>query len=885
MDPISTGIGLAASLVTLSALAASSCEVLYDLSKRFQGASKNVRELHDDLESLQTLLSSLEQSGRLLGTNSVGQDLQRLWVTKRERMRQDLHSFGTLMAGLGPLLDKSNPSRCSRVRLLAILSEKTIARYRQKFMEHMSVLGLIQNYLNGCQIQALAAESRLSVDALGRLLKDAQREIEVIPPLLERELPILHSSLSHLGISLNGRLDVISRISEQLNHRLDMASILHNSAGHNFWYQPHSIRAFTAIQNNRASDIASLIPIRARRGRLLSWKWRVFRFPIGTLSIETSQEADDELDKLEELNHTHYISFTFMPPSWIADSIARVSYAILSKGHSIPYWQRIHSGAVSLVPSAIIDALEEGDLLEARGLLSHICPADLTHLASSELTHSLPKQKMIAMAGYRLRITGHGHNPSYELRSINSGNSAGILLRYFHGKEVENGNDGWKQARSIRHANHFAIIGGSAWCELEKESLGQKAFALFGDVERLGTPRAMPSLCLDCTSVSFEVYRRYICEYLDPQSFQELGMLDRWWLGALNISDPRFGQILEAYHLSFRSPLAFQAFKRRSTSIPDELEYCAIVRQVLEAPYAVRQTFLTWLCAMGTAKALQPFINAGFDFGVNRHGLPSSLGMSPRSYLCVAAIFRNNEIMEALRVAGTRIDLTLMACCLPRSLRSIEDVEFVHAIIDGTLPTSREYAEDLPFSPVFRWCSTYANSGFDPTNTLINRLLGAGFGDTKTIVVALLQLGASLDYAGPPKAMRHLTALEWAADLGYLEYVPLLCQGSDSYDDRRTALQSVLALTERNIASSHPRQCLITSSDKLTNWPFDAMQGAFNRKHHVFGGVPLELDLKCHRLILSALLDLADEYSSTANAEKRAQIQAVNPSLGRGHPG
>lgn len=148
MDPISTGIGLAASLVTLITLVVSSCEALYDFSKRIQGAGEIVRELNDDLESLQTLFSSIEQSAQLMGMASIGQDLQRLWVVKRERMRQDLESFATLLTGLSRL-DNSNPSRCSRVKFRTVMSEKTIARYRQKFMEHVNVLGLIQNCLNG----------------------------------------------------------------------------------------------------------------------------------------------------------------------------------------------------------------------------------------------------------------------------------------------------------------------------------------------------------------------------------------------------------------------------------------------------------------------------------------------------------------------------------------------------------------------------------------------------------------------------------------------------------------------------------------------------------------------------------------------------------------
>ena len=250
-------------------------------------------------------------------------------------------------------------------------------------------------------------ESRSSVDVVKDLLKDAQRDIEATPRLIERELSVLHKALSHLDISLEGRLNAISKVSEQLNHRLGATSIQHNLEHH-----PHSIRAFTLAQNNRASETIPLIPTRARRSKVFSWKWRMFRLPIGTLSIETSQEVEDELRKQEGLNRIYYVNITFLPTSWIADTIVRVSYAVLFKGHSIPFWQRIHSGAFSLVPSAITSALEEGDLLEAGRLLCQTCPADLNHLANSL------QQKTIA--GYSLRVTGHGHNPSYELRSINS---------------------------------------------------------------------------------------------------------------------------------------------------------------------------------------------------------------------------------------------------------------------------------------------------------------------------------------------------------------------------------------------------------------------------------------------------------------------------------
>ena len=453
--------------------------------------------------------------------------------------------------------------------------------------------------------------------------------------------------------------------------------------------------------------------------------------------------------------------------------------------------------------------------------------------------------------------------------------------------------------------SHFAIIGGSAW----RENRGRRAFALFNDVEGLENTIAMPNLCVDSTPAGFEAYRHYIYEHLDPQSFQELAILDRWWLAALNISDRRFGQVLEAYHSTFRSPSVFQVSKPRYPSATDELRYCGVVRQVLEAPHTFRQTFLTWLCGMGTAKALKPFINAGFNFRANRHGPP---GAALRSYLCVAAAFRNNEIIEALRAAGTTLDTTLMGYCLPHRLRSMEDVDFVHALISSTLPTPKEYTEEFPFSPIFQCCSTFVNTAFDPTNALMNKFLLAGmgsyshppfsrqyylgpelllaillpgFGDTRAIVIALLQLGASLDYAGPPKTTRPLTALEWAANLGYHEYVLLLCHDNDGYGDRRAALQSALTLTERNMASSHPRQCPITSPCEMTNWPFDAMRGAFDRKHHAFGGVTLAIDLQCHRLILSTLLDLRDGYSTVAELEKTVRIQVAYPEPGPGHPG
>ena len=150
MDPVSTGVGIAASLVTMLGLVANSYETLFNLQQRIASAPDDIRLLVSSVAALQILLREIEKASRDLGTNEISAELRELWTKSAESMRTDLAEFDKLT---NKLQDKLNSPSIIGIRIWArvrkVLSEQAVRRYQHAFTQHKVVLDSIQAIVQG----------------------------------------------------------------------------------------------------------------------------------------------------------------------------------------------------------------------------------------------------------------------------------------------------------------------------------------------------------------------------------------------------------------------------------------------------------------------------------------------------------------------------------------------------------------------------------------------------------------------------------------------------------------------------------------------------------------------------------------------------------------
>lgn len=149
MDPASSGLSLAASLVTLLAVTADSFESVCSIQSRLSKAPDDIRRLVADVRTFQTLLSNVELSSRQLGDEEIPPDLQAVWLKCGEQMRQDLIGFKDIVDSLEQSLN--GPAAIGKhalARVRRILSEPTVKTYKKLFSRHIEVLGFIHSSIN-----------------------------------------------------------------------------------------------------------------------------------------------------------------------------------------------------------------------------------------------------------------------------------------------------------------------------------------------------------------------------------------------------------------------------------------------------------------------------------------------------------------------------------------------------------------------------------------------------------------------------------------------------------------------------------------------------------------------------------------------------------------
>lgn len=110
-----------------------------------------------------------------------------------------------------------------------------------------------------------------------------------------------------------------------------------------------------------------------RTQKYVWWNWSIFRLPIGTLSVETSEVVSDLYDDTEVATKVFQSSVNFLPAPWIADALATVSNGVSLGARDIPkFWCTSNVSPLrsrNLVPSTFAAALRDRDPYEVSSCL------------------------------------------------------------------------------------------------------------------------------------------------------------------------------------------------------------------------------------------------------------------------------------------------------------------------------------------------------------------------------------------------------------------------------------------------------------------------------------------------------------------------------------
>ena len=105
--------------------------------------------------------------------------------------------------------------------------------------------------------------------------------------------------------------------------------------------------------------------IASRRSRQVSWKWRTYKLPIGTLSITELEELVTHPSESYERSGKRYrITFTLVLPKWFQERILHMTYDVLAQANCIPYWQRTQMGTTTILPPDVVKAAKDLNLVE-----------------------------------------------------------------------------------------------------------------------------------------------------------------------------------------------------------------------------------------------------------------------------------------------------------------------------------------------------------------------------------------------------------------------------------------------------------------------------------------------------------------------------------------
>lgn len=151
MDPVSTGVGLAASLATLIEIGFKSYTALSRFTRQMKNAPKSITELCRKVKRLEELLSAVHTFVIRMRDDELPPNLRTWWNSNMNDIMAELKALESLADRLNVLHTQaaSNGSKFS-ARLKTVLSSDEIAKYETSIENNIKELDRIRGYLDRC---------------------------------------------------------------------------------------------------------------------------------------------------------------------------------------------------------------------------------------------------------------------------------------------------------------------------------------------------------------------------------------------------------------------------------------------------------------------------------------------------------------------------------------------------------------------------------------------------------------------------------------------------------------------------------------------------------------------------------------------------------------
>lgn len=155
MEPVSTGVGLAASLATLIEIGFKSYTALSRLTRQMKSAPESIRELCRKVKRLEELLSAVHIFVIRMRDDELPTNLRTWWNSNMNDITADLKALEQLAERLNVLHTQttSNGSKFS-ARLKTVLSGDEVAKYETSIENNIQELDRIRGYLDRCVSQS-----------------------------------------------------------------------------------------------------------------------------------------------------------------------------------------------------------------------------------------------------------------------------------------------------------------------------------------------------------------------------------------------------------------------------------------------------------------------------------------------------------------------------------------------------------------------------------------------------------------------------------------------------------------------------------------------------------------------------------------------------------
>lgn len=359
----------------------------------------------------------------------------------------------------------------------------------------------------------------------------------------------------------------------------------------------------------------------------------------------------------------------------------------------------------------------------------------------------------------------------------------------------------------------------------------------------------------------------HVYHYFDVDIYDDLRNADYWLISTMARCMPMFKRHLEAQLRDYRTPREISSDMRPRQEHLMQLDEQQQISWLKNAKKEDRMAFMRTICAHGTLRMVQPFIDSGID-------LNETSSSSEKTYIRHAASLGNLKIVHALSKAGACLDQEELYDKNWALTTSVVDdlIERWHAVRIGRLGFG--WGPQTPESEHGILASLMQNPSFKGPNALICALW---WDESASVVQQLLDFGCGRRDGQPPgthyvrmlgsevieavkmgsphlKAMLDaglglecedrlgVTALLHALDMGLAQQVELLIQAGANLTRETGYGITPLEFAKSNLAASHPRP----------------MQRAWINKNELKNRqrkVELEQDQKTYDLLNKAIQD------------------------------